>query len=166
MPMKGKVWKFGDNVNTDEIIPARYLNTSDPKELAAHVIEDADPAFVKKMTRGDIIVAGENFGCGSSREHAPIAIKEAGISCVIAKSFARIFFRNAINIGLAIIPAPEVVEGAKEGQILDVDLSAGTVANLGSGRSYSFPAFPPELAGIIAEGGLLNYMKKNVKTGA
>ena len=161
--MKGKVWKFGDNVNTDEIIPARYLNTSDPAELAAHVMEDADPAFVKKMSKGDIIVAGENFGCGSSREHAPIAIKAAGVSCVIAKSFARIFFRNAINIGLAIIPAPDVAEEAHEGQMLEVDLAAGTVKNLETGKVYSFPAFPDQLAGIIAEGGLLKYMKKNVK---
>jgi 3-isopropylmalate/(R)-2-methylmalate dehydratase small subunit len=161
--MKGKVWKFGDNVNTDEIIPARYLNSSDPKELAAHVMEDADPAFAKKMAKGDIIVAGENFGCGSSREHAPIAIKEAGISCVVAKSFARIFFRNAINIGLPIIPAPDVADETKEGQTLELDLTAGKVKNVDTGKTYSFPAFPDALAGIIAEGGLLSYMKKNVK---
>ena len=158
--MKGKVWKFGDNVNTDEIIPARYLNTSDARELAAHVMEDADPEFVKKMAPGDIIVGGENFGCGSSREHAPLAIKTAGISCVIAKSFARIFFRNAINIGLAIIPAPEAADEIKGGETIEVDLAAGTITDIDTGKSYSFPAFPEELAGIIREGGLLNYVKK------
>jgi len=160
--MKGKVWKFGDNVNTDEIIPARYLNTSDPHELAAHVMEDADADFVKKMAVGDIIVAGENFGCGSSREHAPLAIKTAGISCVIAKSFARIFFRNAINIGLPIIPAPEAAEGINEGDVVEVDLKAGTVEDITTRKTYSFPAFPDELAGIIKEGGLLSYIKKNL----
>jgi len=158
--MKGKVWKFGDNVNTDEIIPARYLNTSDHKELAAHVMEDADPEFVRKMSRGDIIVAGENFGCGSSREHAPIALKTSGIACVVAKSFARIFFRNSINMGLPIVQAPEAADGAKSGDVLDIDLAAGTVRNVSTGKEYKFPPFPPELAGIIAEGGLMNYVKK------
>jgi len=158
--MKGKVWKFGDNVNTDEIIPARYLNTSDRKELAAHVMEDADPEFVRKMSRGDIIVAGENFGCGSSREHAPIALKTSGIACVVAKSFARIFFRNSINMGLPIVQAPEAAGGAKSGDVLDIDLAAGTVRNVSTGKEYKFPPFPPELAGIIAEGGLMNYVKK------
>jgi len=158
--MKGKVWKFGDNVNTDEIIPARYLNTSDHKELAAHVMEDADPEFVRKMSRGDIIVAGENFGCGSSREHAPIALKTSGIACVVAKSFARIFFRNSINMGLPIVQAPEAAGGAKSGDVLDIDLAAGTVRNVSTGKEYKFPPFPPELAGIIAEGGLMNYVKK------
>jgi 3-isopropylmalate/(R)-2-methylmalate dehydratase small subunit len=160
--MKGKAWKFGDNVNTDEIIPARYLNTSDPKELAAHVMEDADADFVKKMAVGDVIVAGENFGCGSSREHAPLAIKTAGISCVIAKSFARIFFRNAINIGLPIVPAPEAAEGIRAGDTVEVDLKSGTVKDVTTGETYPFPAFPDELAGIIKEGGLLSYMKKNL----
>jgi 3-isopropylmalate/(R)-2-methylmalate dehydratase small subunit len=160
--MKGKVWKFGDNVNTDEIIPARYLNTSDAKELAAHVMEDADPDFVKKMKPGDIIVAGENFGCGSSREHAPIAIKAAGISCVVAKSFARIFFRNAINIGLPIIAAGDAAEETSQGDVLDVDLAGGKITNTGTGKVYSFPRFPRELEGIIKEGGLINYVKKNV----
>jgi 3-isopropylmalate/(R)-2-methylmalate dehydratase small subunit len=160
--VKGKVWKFGDNINTDEIIPARYLNTSDSQELASHLMEDADPDFPNKAKPGDIIVGGENFGCGSSREHAPIAIKTAGIACVVAKSFARIFFRNSINIGLAIITSPEAVDGTKEGQTLNVDLSAGVVRNVDTGKEYSFPPFPPELAGIIDEGGLMNYVKKTV----
>ncbi len=123
-------------------------------------MEDADPDFVKKMRPGDIIVAGENFGCGSSREHAPIAIKAAGIACVVAKSFARIFFRNAINIGLPIIPAPAAADEANEGDILDVDLAGGTITNATSGKKYEFPAFPKELEGIIAEGGLINFVKK------
>lgn len=160
--MKGKVWKFGDNVNTDEIIPARYLNTSDPEELAAHLMEDADPDFPSKAKPGDIIVGGENFGCGSSREHAPLAIKTAGISCVVAKSFARIFFRNSINIGLPIITAPEAVDATEEGQTLEVDLSAGRLKNLDTGKTYEFAAFPEALAGIIREGGLMNYVKKTV----
>ncbi len=160
--MKGKAWKFGDNINTDEIIPARYLNTSDNAELASHVMEDADPDFAKKMSKGDIIVAGENFGCGSSREHAPIAIKTAGIACVIAKSFARIFFRNSINMGLAIIESPEAVDATAEGDMVEVDLAEGTITNVTKGGKYTFPAFPPELEGIIAEGGLMSYVKKNV----
>ena len=158
--MKGKVWKFGDNVNTDEIVPARYLNTSDPEELAAHVMEDADPEFRRKMSPGDIIVGGENFGCGSSREHAPLAIKTAGISCVVAKSFARIFFRNSINIGLPIVECPQAAEEAEEGHTLEVDVSAGTVKNLDTAKTYTFPPFPEEIAGIISEGGLMNYVKK------
>ena len=122
MIIKGKIWKFKDNIDTDVIIPARYLNTSDPKELAQHCMEDYDSEFIKKMQRGEIIVAGNNFGCGSSREHAPIALKEAGISCVIAKSFARIFFRNAINIGLLIFESVEAVERSVQGNILEIDI--------------------------------------------
>jgi len=158
--VKGRAWKFGDNVNTDEIIPARYLNTSDPDELAAHLMEDADPDFPSKVSAGDIIVGGENFGCGSSREHAPLAIKTAGVSCVIAKSFARIFFRNSINIGLPIITAPEAADGIEEGQTVEVDLDAGVINNLDAGATFSFPPFPEELQGIIREGGLMNYVKK------
>lgn len=158
--MKGKVWKFGENINTDEIIPARYLNTSDAEELATHVMEDADPEFIKKFSPGDFIVAGENFGCGSSREHAPLAIKAAGIPLVVAKSFARIFFRNAINIGLAIVECPQAVDETLQGDTLEADLAAGTLKNLRTGKTYSFPAFPPELAGIISEGGLMNYVKR------
>jgi 3-isopropylmalate/(R)-2-methylmalate dehydratase small subunit len=162
--MKGKVWKFGDNVNTDEIIPARYLNSSDPKELASHVMEDADPAFATKAQPGDIIVAGENFGCGSSREHAPLAIKTAGIGCVVAKSFARIFFRNAINIGLPIVETKEVYGQTNEGDMLEVDLGSGSATNVRTGKTFKFASFPPELEGIIAEGGLMNYVKRTVKT--
>ena len=162
--MKGKVWKFGDNVNTDEIIPARHLNTSDPKELASHLMEDADPDFPSKVSAGDIIVAGENFGCGSSREHAPLAIKTAGVACVVAGSFARIFFRNSINIGLPIVQAPEAVEATQEGQSLEVDFEAGTITNLDTDKTYEFPPFPEALAGIIKEGGLMNYVKKTSLT--
>jgi 3-isopropylmalate/(R)-2-methylmalate dehydratase small subunit len=158
--MKGKVWKFGDNVNTDLIIPARYLNTSDHKELAEHVMEDADADFAKKVRRGDIIVGGENFGCGSSREHAPIAIKTAGVACVVAKSFARIFFRNAINIGLPIVECPAAVDGTDDGDTLDVEISAGVITNARTGKTFKFPPFPKELQGIVAEGGLINYVKK------
>src|SRR5512136_1416305 len=127
--MRGKVHKFGDDVNTDEIIPARYLNTSDAAELAAHCMEDADAEFVKKMQKGDVIVAGKNFGCGSSREHAPVAIKAAGISCVVAKSFARIFYRNSFNMGLPIFESAEAVEGIKEGEEIEVDADRGVIRN-------------------------------------
>lgn len=163
--MKGRVWKFGDNINTDEIIPARYLNTSEPAELAAHLMEDADPDFPVKVSPGDVIVGGENFGCGSSREHAPIAIKAAGVSCVIAKSFARIFFRNAINIGLPIVVAVDAVDGIEQGHSVDIDLDAGRIRNLDTGEEFSFPAFPGELQGIISEGGLMNYVKKSLTQG-
>ena len=155
MSLKGNVLHYGDNVDTDVIIPARYLNTSDPKELAAHCMEDIDPDFLKKRKPGDIIVAGSNFGCGSSREHAPLAIKHAGISCVIAKSFARIFYRNAINTGLPIV----VCDGEfNQGDELDVDLFAGSILNLTTGKQYSFPPFPAFLQKIIEAGGLMQAM--------
>ena len=157
--MKGKVWKFGSDVNTDEIIPARYLNSSDPVELASHCMEDADPEFVTKMATGDVIMAEDNFGCGSSREHAPIAIKVAGISCVVANSFARIFFRNAINIGLPIIECPEAVEATEEGDELEVDVAAGVVRNLTRDLQWQVPPFPEEMQEIIAAGGLMNYVR-------
>ena len=157
--MQGKVWKFGHNVNTDEIIPARYLNTSDPQELAAHCMEDADPEFVKKMARGDIIMAEDNFGCGSSREHAPIALKVAGISCVIANSFARIFFRNSINIGLPIIECPAAVAATQPGDEVEVDVAQGLVRNLTRRQEWRVPAFPKEMQEIIAAGGLMNFVK-------
>ena len=160
--MKGKVWKFGDDVNTDEIIPARYLNTTDPKELAAHVMEDADPDFVNKMKPGDIIVAGANFGCGSSREHAPIAIKAAGIPCVIAKTFARIFFRNAINIGLLIIEHPEAADEISEGDEVEVQLEASRIIDHTTGKAYSFQEFPEELQRIVKAGGLMNFVKSQL----
>lgn len=160
--MKGKVWKFGSNVNTDEIIPARYLNTSDPAELARHCMEDADPEFVRKMSAGDVIMAEDNFGCGSSREHAPLAIKTAGISCVVARSFARIFFRNAINTGLPIIECPQAVAGTEAGDELEVDLAAGVVRNLTRGGRWQVAAFPAEMQQIIAAGGLMNFVKDKV----
>ena len=155
MSLTGNVLHYGDNVDTDVIIPARYLNTSDPKELAAHCMEDIDPDFLKKRKPGDILVAGTNFGCGSSREHAPLAIKHAGISCVIAKSFARIFYRNAINTGLPIV----VCDGEfSQGDALEVDLFAGVIKNLTTGKQYSFPPFPSFLQKIIEAGGLMQAM--------
>ena len=160
--MKGKAWVFGDDINTDEIIPARYLNTSSHEELAAHCMEDADPDFVTKMSPGDIIVGGGNFGCGSSREHAPIAIKAAGLSCVIAKSFARIFFRNAINIGLPIIQSPEAAGGIGEGDEVEVDLAAGEVTNHSTGATWQVPPFPPELQAIIEAGGLMERVRQRL----
>ncbi len=160
--MKGKSWKFGDNINTDEIIPARYLNTTDTKELASHCMEDADPNFMKKITGGDVIVAGENFGCGSSREHAPISIKAAGLSCVIAKSFARIFFRNAINIGLPIFECPEAAAQIQEGDEVEVNLAAGEILNITKKKRFKFEPFPREMQEIIQAGGLMNFVKKKM----
>jgi len=162
--IKGKTWKFKDNVDTDQIIPARYLNTSDPQELAKHVMEDADPTFPSKVKAGDIIVGGENFGCGSSREHAPIAIKAAGVSAVIAKSFARIFYRNAINIGLPILESKEASEDIKESNEVEVDIAKGTIKNLKSGKSFKAAPFPPFMQELIKAGGLINYVKKKLKT--
>ncbi|MFH1799066.1 MAG: 3-isopropylmalate dehydratase small subunit [Candidatus Omnitrophota bacterium] len=160
MKLKGKVHKFGDDINTDEIIPARYLNTSDPEELAKHCMEDADPEFVEKMKEGDIIVAGENFGCGSSREHAPIAIKAAGLSCVIAKSFARIFYRNAINIGLPIFTSKEAAEVLKSGDIVEVNLTQGEILKSEQGIVYKAEVFPEFIKNMIKNGGLIEYAKK------
>ena len=155
MQLNGNALCYGDNVDTDVIIPARYLNTSDPKELAAHCMEDIDPNFLQRVKPGDIIAAGSNFGCGSSREHAPLSIKTAGISCVVAKSFARIFYRNAINIGLPII----VCDGDfHDGDALVVDLATGTLENKTTGESYTFPPFPAFLETIIQAGGLMNAM--------
>ena len=158
--MPGKVHKFGDNVNTDEIIPARYLNTSDAQELAAHCMEDVDADFMTKRKVGDVIVAGKNFGCGSSREHAPLAIKTAGISCVVAGSFARIFFRNSINIGLPIVICPQAADDAETGDEMTVDLDAGKVRNLTKNRTYDVPPFPPEMREIIEAGGLMAFVRK------
>ncbi len=158
--MRGRVHKFGDDVNTDEIIPARYLNTSDASDLAAHCMEDADPEFVKKLKPGDVIVAGKNFGCGSSREHAPVSIKAAGVSCVVAASFARIFFRNAINIGLPIVVSPEAAADARIGDELDVDLAKGVVVNLTRGQTYSVAPFPKAMRDIIDAGGLMEYVRR------
>ena len=159
MHFEGRVWKYGDDVNTDVLIPARYLTTSDPEVLAQHALEDLDPAFVKEMQPGDIIVAGKNFGCGSSREHAPIAIKAVGVSCVIAESFARIFFRNSINLGLPILECPEAVEHAEKGDVLKVDLAAGTIFNETTGQTYRAKPFPEAVMRIIQAGGLMASIK-------
>ena len=155
---QGKVFKYGDNVDTDVIIPARYLNSSDPAELATHCMEDIDKSFVDRVSKGDIIVATKNFGCGSSREHAPIAIKACGISCVIAETFARIFFRNAINIGLPIIECPEAVEGIEEGDDVSIDFSTGTITNNTKGASFKGQPFPEFMQKIIDAEGLVNYI--------
>ena len=163
MIIKGKVWKFKDNIDTDVIIPARYLNTSDPKELALHCMEDYDSEFVKKMNQGDIIIAGRNFGCGSSREHAPIALKAAGVSCIIAQSFARIFFRNAINIGLPIFESIEVVEQCSQGDMLEADTVQGVIKNLTKDIVYKTNLLPEFIQKIIAVGGLRKYVKEEVK---
>ncbi len=163
MQIKGKVWKFGDHIDTDVIIPARYLNTSDPYELAQHCMEDADPEFAKKVNKGDIIVAGENFGCGSSREHAPIAIKYAGVSCVVAKSFARIFYRNAINTGLPIIEAPGAVDRIDEGDELEIFLEKGVIKNLTKNEEYSFEPLPEFMMNLLTSGGLIPFVRKRLQ---
>ena len=160
MKFKGKALKYGDNVDTDVIIPARYLNTIDKKELASHCMQDIDGEFTKKVRAGDIMVAGYNFGCGSSREHAPIAIKESGISVVIAKSFARIFYRNAINIGLAIVECPEAVDGILDGEQVEADLDAGVIYNKTTGKQYSTQPFPAFIQKIIENGGLVASIQK------
>jgi len=157
-----KVWRFGDNIDTDLIIAARYLNTSDPESLAKHAMEDADPEFVNKVTVGDVIVAGENFGCGSSREHAPIALKAVGVSAVIAKSFARIFYRNAFNMGLPIFELPEADEIA-EGDTIMIDMESGEIKDITTGKNYKFTAIPPFMQELIAAGGLINYAKAEMK---
>jgi 3-isopropylmalate/(R)-2-methylmalate dehydratase small subunit len=159
MKIKGKVHKFGDNINTDDIIPARYLSTSEPDELARHCMEHADPRFFKKVEKGDVIVAGENFGCGSSREHAPVAIKAAGISCVIAKSFARIFYRNAINIGLAVFTSPEAVGVLKKGDQVEVNVNKGEILKARRKTVYKAEVFPKFIKEIIRSGGLMEYAK-------
>lgn len=161
--MAGKCWKYSNNVNTDEIIPARYLNTTDEKELASHCMEDVDPAFVNKAKAGDIITAGENFGCGSSREHAPISIKAFGITCVIAKSFARIFFRNSINIGLPIFESKEAAEEINEGDEVSIDIAQSKIINSTTNKEYSFTPFPDEMKDIISAGGLMEYVKQRQK---
>ncbi len=159
MNTQGFVHKFPDNVDTDVIIPARYLNTADHKELAAHCMEDIDPQFIKKVQPADIIVAGWNFGCGSSREHAPIAIKEAGVSCVIAKTFARIFYRNAINIGLAILECEEAADKIQPGDEVSIDFDTGVIQNLTRGEQYKAEPFPDFIKEIIDKGGLLKSLQ-------
>lgn len=157
---RGTVHKFGDNVDTDVIIPARYLNSSDPEELAKHCMEDIDKDFVKNVKKGDIIVAERNFGCGSSREHAPISIKAAGVSCVIAETFARIFYRNSINIGLPIIESKEAAEKIKNGDTVSVDFDSGVITDETTGETFKGQAFPPFMQKLIDAGGLINYVNK------
>ncbi len=160
MNFNGKVIKYGDNVDTDVIIPARYLNTIDKKELASHCMEDLDATFVNRGKVGDIMVAGDNFGCGSSREHAPIAIKESGIALVIAKNFARIFYRNSINIGLPIIECPDAVEAISEGDELEIDMDKGVIFDKTTGKSFNTDPFPPFIQSIISNGGLIESIKQ------
>ena len=162
MNLKGKVHKYGADVNTDVIIPARYLNISDPAELAKHCMEDIDEDFVGRVQPGDVIMATTNFGCGSSREHAPLAIKAAGISCVIAKSFARIFFRNAINIGLPLLECEKAVDKTDAGDTLEVDLSSGRIKNLTNGMTFTANPYPDFMAELISAGGLIEYTKKRL----
>lgn len=161
MNIQGTVFRYGDNVDTDVIIPARYLNTADAQELAAHCMEDIDPQFARTVRSGDIIVAGRNFGCGSSREHAPIAIKASGVSCVIAASFARIFYRNALNIGLPILECPAASEAIAAGHLAAVDLATGTISDKTTGATFSAEPFPPFMQELITAGGLAGYLRLN-----
>ena len=163
MILKGRVWKFGNNINTDAIIPARYLNTSDPKELAKHVMEDADNEFPAKVKKGDIIIAENNFGCGSSREHAPIAIKAAGIQAVIARSFARIFYRNAFNIGLPIFESVEASEKIKQGDEIEIDADRGIIKNVTRNDQYISKPIPSFMQELISAGGLIEWTKRKMK---
>lgn len=162
MILQGKTWKFGADVDTDQIIPERYLNTIDPEELKKHVMEDADPSFAGKVGEGDIIVADDNFGCGSSREHAPIAIKAAGVSCVIAPFFARIFYRNAFNMGLPIVECKEAADDIKEGDEITVDLDSGVIINNTTGAKYQSAPVPPFMQELINSGGLMAYTQKKI----
>jgi 3-isopropylmalate/(R)-2-methylmalate dehydratase small subunit len=161
MTLQGKVWKFGDHVDTDLIIAARYLNTSEPSELAKHVMEDADPEFVAKMSKGDIIVAGENFGCGSSREHAPIALKAAGVAAIIAPTFARIFYRNAFNMGLPIFELKESDE-IEEGDTIKIDMAKGEVINISQAKTYKFAPIPEFMQELVDAGGLIEFAKREI----
>lgn len=162
MIIKGKAWRFGDDIDTDAIIPARYLNTSDPLELARHVMEDADRDFPSKVQKGDIIVAGKNFGCGSSREHAPIAIKASGIQAVIAKTFARIFYRNSFNIGLPIFESPEASKAIREGDVIEIDADKGIIRNITKAEEYKARPIPPFMQELIDAGGLIEWTKKRL----
>jgi 3-isopropylmalate/(R)-2-methylmalate dehydratase small subunit len=163
--IRGKTWKYGDNVDTDAIIPARYLNMSTEAELAAHCMEDIDATFVSRVQPGEIMIAGKNFGCGSSREHAPVALKGCGISCVIAETFARIFYRNAINIGLPILECPEAVQGTEAGQTVEVDLASGVIRNLDTGKEYRATPYPAFMLGIMEAGGLVEYTRRKLAAG-
>ncbi len=164
MKIKGRAWKFGDDVNTDEIIPGRYLNTIDPAELAKHCMEDLDRGFAAKVKRGDLIVGGRNFGCGSSREHAPLAIKAAGVSAVIAVSFARIFYRNSFNIGLPIFESPEASAGIVAGDEIEIDTVKGVIRDLTGKRDYRIVPIPPFMEELVRVGGLMEYVKRNLKS--
>ncbi len=166
MKINGKTWKFGNDIDTDAIIPARYLNTTDAKELAAHCMEDADPEFALRVRPGDIIAAGKNFGCGSSREHAPIAIKAAGVSCVVAHSFARIFYRNAFNMGLPILECPEGAERIQTGDELEIELDSGVIVNRTRNETYRAQAIPPFMQKLIKAGGLIEYVGEQMAGGA
>jgi 3-isopropylmalate/(R)-2-methylmalate dehydratase small subunit len=163
MKIEGKVWKFGDDIDTDLIIPARYLNTSEPSELAKHCMEDADAAFAGRVNKGDVIVGGKNFGCGSSREHAPIAIKAAGVSCVIAKSFARIFYRNAFNMGLPILECDEA-DQFQTGAKLSVDFDSGEITLADPNRAFKTRPIPPFMQELVRSGGLMNYIRNRIQT--
>ena len=160
MKIRGRCWKFGENIDTDLIIPARYLNTSDPEELAKHCMEDADPTFASKVSKGDIIVAGKNFGCGSSREHAPIAIKAAGVAAVIAPTFARIFYRNSFNMGLPIFESPEAAQAIEEGHEVEIDGDTGVITDLTTGQTFQAQPIPPFMQELIADGGLIAHIMK------
>jgi 3-isopropylmalate/(R)-2-methylmalate dehydratase small subunit len=162
MPFRGHVHRYGADVNTDVIIPARYLNTTDPQELAQHCMEDEDPEFVRRVRPGDIIVADTNFGCGSSREHAPIAIRAAGVSCVIARSFARIFYRNAINLALPVLECAEAVEGSEAGDEMEVDLESGAIRNLTRGTAFQAKPFPDFMLELLRAGGLVEYTRRKL----
>lgn len=163
MKAEGRAFKYGDNIDTDVIIPARYLNTADPAELAEHCMVDIDPTFIDRVEEGDIMVGRRNFGCGSSREHAPIAIKASGISCVIAETFARIFYRNAINIGLPIMECPEASREIKEGDRVSVDFDTGVITDITTGKTYEAEPFPPFMQELISAGGLVNYLDSKAK---
>ncbi len=163
MKFRGKAWKFGADIDTDRIIPARYLNTSDPKELARHCMEDEDPEFAKNVKPGDIVVADKNFGCGSSREHAPIAIKACGVSTVIARSFARIFYRNAFNMGLPIFESEEAVEKIEEGDEIELEGATGVIRNITRGEEYRANPIPPFMQELISAGGLMEWVKRKLK---
>jgi 3-isopropylmalate/(R)-2-methylmalate dehydratase small subunit len=166
MRFQGRAWVFGDNIDTDVIIPGRYLNTTDPQELAAHCMEGVDPEFPRKAQPGDIVVAGRNFGSGSSREHAPLSLKAAGVSCVVAKSFARIFFRNAINIGLPVLECPEAVEAIQPGDELEVRLDTGEILHRRTGQVFRAKPYPPFMLELIRAGGLIPYTKARLRQGS
>lgn len=163
LKIEGRIWKFGSDVDTDAIIPARYLNQSDPNELAKHVMEDERPEFPKSVSKGDILLAGKNFGCGSSREHAPLALKASGISCIIAESFARIFYRNSLNLGLPLLESKEASEGINDGDIVRVDISSGEIFDITQGKRFFSKPIPPFMQELIQDGGLIPYLRKRLK---